>query len=966
MIKQGSVFDQAKSCRTSHIKVLGKRKFKQDGLSSNIKENIERRSALLKELQAERKKSEFVDERERFNPSNNNRVLAGLLSKKISKIGNKKKSFNLEDNSENEEGIIEEDNGNLGLTHLGISLSLLSDHEISKFDMKDSDLDDEVEDPLHTKFASEFYFGKGESGATKNNEVPITRQDIFKEIILKSKVAKAEKRRHREELEERLKAYNESFSEIHPLLSFKPTKQALSSVVIEKLGDINFAQISQMDDNNKEDQIDDYDLLRSELVFDIRSGVSDRIKTKEEIAALNAKKLSKLEEERRQRMNMELMQDYFEESGNECGDSEIKSNEDEEKDDEDEEKDDEDEEKDDEDDEYSEDDNKEEYKECKHDISNKQEYDNYTNQEDVGPTLELAELFDEESQTNILIETLDIEPLELIIPDVCKCQNYLDEVENKNIDWLRNEENELELPYRFEPSSILGHDYSYKDLMKYLVEFHPISQWKLIHRFRACFNKGNPYMVNDAKLITKFLIFYPLNIAKKLKVEPSNVMSMSHIIEFLRLMCEHLFFFLEVSSEETIEILAIFSLEICCLTLPDITKLYKIEQLIENHLTCKQDEYYCPDALEWCPNLFYQLKDTRRTFDIIHVTMCRIMFLIFPITDLSHPILTPVTTCLELWAERYSRMGKVFTEPYRTSESINNLFIDKHAQVSLSESCDLRCITGIIALLEMACIGYTQKDRDLPEFEGKYSPGYFALSVSCVKWVHTRDKYRESIGVNILKSLIRVIKCMELNPGIYIPIIHFVLPNFKWMIEYSRKLQVTDCSTYDKLLSDVIILSEELATRPLSPVQLWPKLVPSIRMLTPKIDDPSVPNAVKALMRPRQNLRETQSDMEKRLYLSRVKKEVNSARRQANRQIRRDAEVIANIWHKERSTRQQKQNRRHNSFMQMLEHDQTEYKKMKTTGGTMDTSLAPYRSNKKAKKSNRRMGGNETASGLIQ
>uniref|UniRef100_A0A0G4HXP0 Nucleolar protein 14 n=1 Tax=Chromera velia CCMP2878 TaxID=1169474 RepID=A0A0G4HXP0_9ALVE len=147
-------------------------------------------------------------------------------------------------------------------------------------------------------------------------------------------------------------------------------------------------------------------------------------------------------------------------------------------------------------------------------------------------------------------------------------------------------------------------------------------------------------------------------------------------------------------------------------------------------------------------------------------------------------------------------------------------------------------------------------------------------------------------------------------------------------------------------------LCDRLATRPLKALSLHYKKPIGLKMLDPAFRDPSDPRESARLAK---RGRGDDPEMEEH---KRLQREVKEARRSVSRQIRRDSEFIAAVENKERIRVDKKRAAKLKEVMTTLERDQAEYKLMKTTGGTMDTSLQAYRPGKKGKKG--RMAGNET------
>lgn len=934
--------------RDPHLKVI---KFKNSNsvesgaekgkgrLGFNERDFQERKKSLLKELYNEGRKSEFSDEREKFSArkgfagdDSHSIIATRQLEKKYRK---RKHSFNLDDDEETHvgdgEGFLTSQSvsGDLELTHQGKSISSLDDRSIQKYnaDTNEDDYDEIGDRYNHSRKGNDgildeknmpgFFFGQGNPDDAST--ITKSRQEIFKEIMQKSKLAKMEMKKHRETLEEELASLDDAFSKVQSMLNFKQSrKDRINSLFnsVNKIGD------GTLNPNNKTtEEVDDYEQLRNILKFDTRTGVSDRVKTDEEIAQINAERLERLEKERKERMSLtQLNTDVDFSTGSEV--------------------------------------------EQEEDYEEEEEMNEEKEEED-----EEEEMEEEEEERN------EMEGVESHKPSVKQFLEF-ELQQDEEIDWMINDHTESNLPFSVNLKSILK-EYDLKGLMNFMSEFSPKSQWKLISRFRSCFNKGDAVMMNDLKLFLGFLVKYPLMCLRKAELDAERSRIFRFITNYLKLMSGHLLFMAETDPKECLIIFTHFTFEICHSTFPSIYhKNKRVEKFINEHLLNVEDENYYTEILEECPSL-YQLSEDVYELTLEHIIICRIMFILFPITDAQHPILTPILVCLEQWAHRWSQIGKSFLNTAIKPDQDGELV--KYNQVRLAGSSipNISCIVGVISLLEMSSIGYvnskSQSNTEDSSIE-RFSIGYFALSLSCLKWlvsshasntttIVTHEK-RIQLSAGILKSILRVISAFRNLQGFHAVILHLVRENIQ-QVRGSLEM-MNNSGELLELASRIETISAEITNRPQTPVNLCPRQAPTIRSLIPKIDDPSVPFAAKAMLRAKHGPRESQYELEKRLYISRMKKEVNTARRQANRQLRKDSQVIASAWHEKKTDQSKKQNAKYNSFMKMLEEDQVEYKRMKTAGGTMDTSIQSYRANKQAKKKNQRMAGNKTADGIVR
>ncbi|PHJ24049.1 nop14-like family protein [Cystoisospora suis] len=144
-----------------------------------------------------------------------------------------------------------------------------------------------------------------------------------------------------------------------------------------------------------------------------------------------------------------------------------------------------------------------------------------------------------------------------------------------------------------------------------------------------------------------------------------------------------------------------------------------------------------------------------------------------------------------------------------------------------------------------------------------------------------------------------------------------------------------------------------ILSRPLVPLSLYHKAEKiGLTLLTPRYVEPS-------LLRRKCRTHAGRDDagaVEAFEEIRREKRQANEMRRQVGRMLRRDAAFVQAAKGKADMHRKKRNADRQREILGILEQDQVEYKKLKTTGGTMDTSLAAYRPSKRTKK--RRMAGN--------
>ncbi|KAI1418963.1 nucleolar protein 14 [Xylaria sp. FL1777] len=197
---------------------------------------------------------------------------------------------------------LEDDEPIDGLTHMGKSLSFPEKDDFDETDLldpEDSDSGkDSIDDERGLKRVREpdDVDGQDDANAEGGPERKKSKQEIYKEIIAKSKLHKAERQAQKDADEDLREELDEELSDIQALLfqRHKPPS-----------GESDEA-ISKPDDPGRERMERDYDLRLRQLAMDRRAKPSDRTLTEEEIAQRDVEKLRDLEDKRQKRMRGEL------------------------------------------------------------------------------------------------------------------------------------------------------------------------------------------------------------------------------------------------------------------------------------------------------------------------------------------------------------------------------------------------------------------------------------------------------------------------------------------------------------------------------------------------------------------------------------------------------------------------------------------------------------------------------------
>lgn len=245
--------------------VLG-RKSKSDrgllGVSRN-KAIKKRKATLLQEYVSRNKSSTFMDKRigefdATMNPDD--RMAARLAQER--KISHKKNVFSLNEEEE--------------LTHLGKSINDMETHDDPRSD------DEDLYDKVGRDFTEKTNFGGFLTKADPNSDAAKSRREAIDQLIAESKKLKHERQVEKDENFELTEKLDKEWKEFQSLLAASKNKKNAAA--------------------DKEASTDDYDVLVKQLKFAPLAGqASERVKTGDEIAQAEKKRLEKLEQERKAR-----------------------------------------------------------------------------------------------------------------------------------------------------------------------------------------------------------------------------------------------------------------------------------------------------------------------------------------------------------------------------------------------------------------------------------------------------------------------------------------------------------------------------------------------------------------------------------------------------------------------------------------------------------------------------------------
>jgi len=246
------------------------------------------------------------------------------------KGGGKSNKFNLEGDDEGSSS----SGGGLTLTHGGRAINDLdfSGHQ---------GMDDDEDDELGGRVVERLHFGGGDSDGHGNQGDAIkSRDEIYKELIAKSKMYKAQRQQQKRVDEEEQDKLDDEMDELRRMLDFRPKKtskeQEFDAMMaraglskdgnnVDVASDNGSGTIGASDDTKKglthkerrqglgsmgavEDH-DEFDIMARSLLFEARAQASDRTKTPEERAKDELEEMKEKEEERKKRARGDYVHD---------------------------------------------------------------------------------------------------------------------------------------------------------------------------------------------------------------------------------------------------------------------------------------------------------------------------------------------------------------------------------------------------------------------------------------------------------------------------------------------------------------------------------------------------------------------------------------------------------------------------------------------------------------------------------
>lgn len=276
-------FDKFANSKKKH-EVLNRRVKGEDRNVGRAREKAleDRKTKLMADYKSSQKSNVFADRRFGEGDANlslEEKMFMRFQKEKITKV-KKSAKFNLDESEE------------VTLTHQGKALSEYTSGPPSHWSDEEDDDENLGRDVVNT-----LHFGGGfqPTGKATDDEGATFKKfdsrDALQEIVMKSKLAKLEKREAKDAQEESRVTLDSAYEDLisSSLLDFKPTKRDRSE-------DVDNA-------NGKQDpNAVGYDSALRAMAFETRARPTDRTKSKEEVAAAELKRLETLEAERQRRM----------------------------------------------------------------------------------------------------------------------------------------------------------------------------------------------------------------------------------------------------------------------------------------------------------------------------------------------------------------------------------------------------------------------------------------------------------------------------------------------------------------------------------------------------------------------------------------------------------------------------------------------------------------------------------------
>ncbi|CAI5721107.1 unnamed protein product [Peronospora destructor] len=256
-------------------------------LAARAEAERKRHKTLGAEFKARNKSNVFKDKRlgeQDLTLSMEDKMMARFQTERKRKMRNAS-MFVLHDSDSEQE----ENDDALFLTHKGTKIGADDDYDILNVDrMSDEEVEDEEGRKMDRDIVNKLHFGggKGDVDAPKTEEGDgkrKTHKEVMQEVMMKAKLYKAERQKNKNSQEDATDKLDQGFADLRGLLEFRPTRANGKDVIPV--------------------QMDDFDKLTRELVYEAKAKATERRMSPEETAAKERDRLAQLEKKRVLRMH---------------------------------------------------------------------------------------------------------------------------------------------------------------------------------------------------------------------------------------------------------------------------------------------------------------------------------------------------------------------------------------------------------------------------------------------------------------------------------------------------------------------------------------------------------------------------------------------------------------------------------------------------------------------------------------
>lgn len=279
-------FDRHSNAQKQKYPVLGRKIKGQNRNVANARSKAEtkRKNTLAKQYRGRNKGNDFEDRRigeQDESLSLEEKMMARFRAERKRKLRDAYR-YNLQESDEEEDELF--------LTHKNTKLeddyNRLNDDNDQNGEEYDDSKDDEIR-RIEKEIVQNYHFGGGHTNKEKDDSKPKSHQEIMKEVMVKSKMFKAERQRNKQIQEDVTEELDGGFDSIRSLLKYRPNKNTV-----------------QMENpsNAIKTGLDDFDVMAREFAFEAKAQATERKLKPEEIAQVEKDRLESLEQKRLARM----------------------------------------------------------------------------------------------------------------------------------------------------------------------------------------------------------------------------------------------------------------------------------------------------------------------------------------------------------------------------------------------------------------------------------------------------------------------------------------------------------------------------------------------------------------------------------------------------------------------------------------------------------------------------------------